>query len=155
MTALGDSRVRLASRGTSQPSIARLPLVLRTASDVKTLRANSRAARRLPAGGVKIAIDGLSEAAARALHSRINDYIRACGCAEGGAFALVVFLGVAALVAAHVLARGPRLSDLGTAALGLLAAVLFGALGKAVGLLLARLRFERCCDQVIRLIAKN
>ena len=51
-------------------------------------------------------------------------------------------------------ARGPRLSDLGAAAAGMLLAVLLGGLGKLLGLTITRLRFERCCREVIRTINK-
>ena len=136
-------------------ALTRLPLVVRTVADVAALQANSRAVRKLPADGLKIAIDGLPADAAQTLKARISAYVRACGCAEGGACALIALLGVGVFIALRILARGARWSDLGMAAIGLLLAVLVGGLGKALGLTIARLRFERCCEEVIQMIKKS
>ena len=140
---------------TQTPTTSRLPLVVRTVADVEALRENSRAVRKLPANGLKIAIDGLCADAAQTLKARISAYVRACGCAEGGACALIVLLGVFLFIALRIIARGAQWRDLGIAASGLLLAVLVGGLGKALGLTIARLRFERCCDDVIRMIKKS
>jgi hypothetical protein len=137
------------------PSTSRLPLVVRTEADVRALRANSRAVRRLPADGLKIAIDGLNADATQTLKARIVAYIRACGCAEGGACALIALLGILVFVAVRISAHGTRWSDLGMAAAGLLLAVLIGGLGKQLGVTIARIRFERCCDAVIRKIEES
>jgi hypothetical protein len=136
-------------------STARLPLVVRTAADVQALRANSRTVRRLPVGGLKIAIDGLNADAAKTLKARIGAYVSACGCAEGGASALIALFGVLVFFAVRIPARGARWSDLGMVATGLLLVVLGGGLGKLFGLTIARLRFERCCDEVIRMIEER
>jgi len=108
--------------------------------------------RKLPRSGLTIAIDGLPVDATQTLHTRINAYVRACGCAEGGACALIALLGVFVFIALRILARGAQWSDLGMAAIGLLLAVLVGGLGKVLGLTIARLRFERCCEEVIQII---
>jgi hypothetical protein len=129
--------------------------VVRTAADVETLRANSRAVRHLPATGLKIAIDGLNRNAAQLLKSRIGTYVRACGCAEGGAGAFIALLGVMGFITIRIGVRGVQWSDLGTVAIGLLLAVLAGGLGKLIGLTIARLRFERCCSKVIQMIEEN
>lgn len=131
---------------------SRLPLIVRTAADVTALRKNSRAVRRLPARGVKIAIDGLDPDAAHRLKTRMDAYIRSCGCAAGAASALVTLLGVLVFIGADVSTRGVRWSDLGIGAMGMLLALLVAGIGKLTGLTLARFRFERCCEQIIRII---
>ncbi|MGF6971571.1 hypothetical protein OKW43_008666 [Paraburkholderia sp. WC7.3g] len=133
------------------PLTSRLPLVVRTSADVKALRANSRAVRRLPRTGLKIAIDGLDPCQAQKLQERISAYVQSCGCAEGGATALVAIVAVLALLTLQISARGPRWGDLGAAAMGLLLAMLLGGLAKLLGLTIARLRFKRCCSNVIRM----
>lgn len=128
---------------------SRLPLVVRTVEDVKVLRNNSRAVRRLPAGGVIVAFEGLDEDIAQTLKASSAAYIRSCGCGEGGAFALIAFIGVLVFFTIRIVSRGVSWSDLGLLAGGLLLAVLAGGLGKVIGLTIARLRFKRSCDAVI------
>ena len=64
-------------------------------------------------------------------------------------------LGVLTWIVIQMKAQGPRLSDLGTAAVGMFLAVLLGGLGKLLGLTITRLRFERSCSEVIRTIKKQ
>jgi len=120
-------------------------MVVRSAADLQLLRANPRAVRRLPSTGLEVAIAGLDAAHARRLEHRIRAYVRACGCAEGGAAALLGVLSTLAWVASHVAARGPQWSDLARVAVGVLLAVVLGGLGKLLGVAIARARFERCC----------
>lgn len=134
---------------TRQARVSRLPLVVRTVEDVKVLRNNSRAVRRLPAGGVIIAFEGLDEDIAQTLKASSAAYIRSCGCGEGGVFALIAFIGVLVFLTIRIVSRGVSWSDLGLLAGGLLLAVLAGGLGKVIGLTIARLRFKRSCDAVI------
>ena len=140
----------MANRHLAASTSTRLPLVVRTLADVAALRANSRAVRRLPADGVKIAIEGLPNDVAQKLKARISAYVRACGCGEGGACALIALGGVITFIALRIHQQGAHWSDLGITAIGLLLAILAGGLGKALGLTMARLRFERCCDEVIQ-----
>lgn len=147
--------VLLTGRAATSAAISRLPLIVRSASDIKTLRANSRELRRLPPEGLRVAIDGLDLAAARELQTRIRSYMKACGCAEGGAAALVAMLAVLTSIALQMSVRGPRWGDLGMAAAGLPLALVVGGMGKMLGLTVARFRFERCCSNVIRIIAKK
>jgi hypothetical protein len=133
----------------------RLPLIVRTAADMQLLLANARAIRRLPRHGVQVAIAGLEPCQAHRLRTRLGAYIGACGCAEGGAAALIGMLGVLVWIAIQMTARGPQLSDLGTAAAGGLLAVVLGGLGKLLGVTITRLRFERCCIKVLRTINKH
>jgi hypothetical protein len=142
----------LANRHLAASTSTRLPLVVRTLADVAALRANSRAVRRLPADGLKIAIEGLHGDVAQQLPARISAYVRACGCAEGGAFALIALVGVFIFIALRIHHQGAHWSDFGITAIGVLLAVLVGGMGKALGLMIARLRFERCCEEVIQRI---
>jgi len=128
---------------------------VRSADDVRTLLAHSRAVRRLPGAGPEVDIAGLDAQKARRLERRIAGYIRACGCAEGGAAALIAMLGVIAWVDHAITARGPRWSDLAALAGGLALAALCGGLGKLLGLEIARLRFERSGAEVIAALGKK
>lgn len=132
---------------------SRLPLVVRSAEDVKVLRNNSRAVRRLPTGGVTVAFEGLDEDIAQTLKTSSAAYIRSCGCGEGGAFALIALIGVLVFFTGRIMSHGIRRSDLGFLGAGLLLAVLAGGLGKFVGLTIARLRFEQNCDVVMSRIS--
>jgi hypothetical protein len=129
-----------------------LPLIVRTASDVQVLRDNARAVRRLPRRGVQVAVNRLSADEARNFQASIAAYVRACGCAEGGATAFVAAIAVATSLAWRMYVRGPRWSDVGAAVEGVCLAVLLAGLAKVFGLLAARRRFERSCDEVIRMI---
>ena len=140
----------LSFRVANSTPAARLPLVLQSVADVELVRVHARAVRRLPQTGPKVAIPGLEARRARQLEQRIRAYIRACGCAEGAATALVGMFSAIAWVAHGVALRGPRWSDLATAAAGLLLALLGGGVGKLLGLAVARLRFERSCVRAIR-----
>jgi hypothetical protein len=139
----------------SRRSTRRLPLVVRTAADIDALRVNSRAVRRLPSDGPRIALDGLNAAAAQTLKARTSAYIRACGCGEGAACALIALSGVIVFVVARISSHGARFSDMVIAAIGVLFAVLVGGLGKLLGLTMARIRFQRYCDKVIRMIEES
>ena len=128
----------------------RLPLVLRSAADVEALRANSWAVRRLPRAGPKVSIAGCDPTQARRLEARIASYIRACGCAEGAAAALSCMVVVFYLIAIQLATCGPRWIDVAAAVIGVLVAVLFGGVGKLLGLTISRLRFKRSCLEFIR-----
>jgi hypothetical protein len=126
----------------------RLPLVVRTIGDVEILRHSPAGLRRLPRG-IRVSIADMRDELAREFEGRLRAYVRACGCAEGGiagiaGMAIVVTWGVVSIVR-----RGPRLTDIGFLFGALLAGVLLGALGKAAGLGVARLRFVRACDRVL------
>lgn len=137
------------------PHEPRLPLVLRTTADVERLLANSRHVRKLPPSGLKIAIAGLDASMAANLSASIDTYVKACGCAAGGAFALVSLAAMAASLGLLISQRGPRWSDLPLLVLGVLLALLFGGLGKLFGLVLARWRFESRCRRVIRVLSRD
>ena len=126
----------------------RLPLRIRTAADVETLKANARSLRRLPCAGVEVRIPGLNPVHSRRLERRIRAYIRACGCAEGAAAALIGATLAIAFVTIQEWTRGPQWSDLASLAMGLFLALLAGGLGRLLGITIARLRFEHCCRRV-------
>ena len=143
------------TRVAARTTVPRLPLIVRSADDVQTLRTHSRAVRRLPEHGVQIEVAGLEPLAAQSLMACLSAYARACGCAEGGAAALGGMLGVGVWIVARIATRGPRWTDVGAALAGVFLAVLLGGLGKLLGVAVARLRFERSCTEVIRKIHES
>src|SRR5258708_1780695 len=74
------------STGTMTP--IRLPLVIRTKEDLKTLIKISRTRRPLPKSQFVLAIPNIQEAECLVAQQKLNTYSRTCGCAEGGVFAL-------------------------------------------------------------------
>lgn len=129
--------------------VARLPLRIRTTADLERLKANARALRTLPRAGLMVSIPGLNELQRRQLERSIRAYVRSCGCAEGAAAALIGAILVVGFIAFQMWTRGPQWSDVALVSLGLFAAVLAGGLGKMLGITIARLRFEHCCQRVI------
>ena len=129
--------------------VARLPLRIRTTADLERLKANARALRKLPRAGLVVSIPGLNELHSRQLERSIRAYVHSCGCAEGAAAALIGAILVVGFIAFQMWTRGPQWSDVALVSLGLSAAVLAGGLGKMLGITIARLRFERCCQRVI------
>ena len=132
-----------------------LPMVVRTTADVESLLANSRQVRRLPESGLTIAVPSLDPLLAKKLNNSIVAYVKACGCATGGALALVSLVGGVATLALRIAQYGPRWSDFGLAAIGLFAALLMGGIGKIGGLTFARWRLESHCREVIQALAKD
>jgi hypothetical protein len=125
---------------------------VRTTSDIRILRDNASAVRRLPRDGIRVVVPGLNADESQNFQKRISTYVRACGCAEGGAMALVGATSVLASLAWRAHVRGPRWSDFAMTAAGLVLAGLLGGLGKVVGLFIARVRFERWCNAAIEII---
>lgn len=134
---------------------SRLPAIIRTADDIRTLLANSREVRKLPKNGIAVAIDGLDRSSAEKLQARILAYIRACGCATGGAVAIASLSVLLIAMTLQISQRGVRWIDLFEGAMGLLGTMLLAGLGKLLGVVVARLRFERCCRDVVRILAKD
>ena len=140
-SALGDDNIDV--------QVARLPLRVRTAADLEALRINaqgpSKAATRRP-GGQHSRLD---PAPTRRLERRIRAYIRSCGCAEGATAALIAAILLIGFIAFQMWTRGPQWLDIASVAVGLFLAVVAGGLGKLLGIVIARLRFEHCCRRVI------
>lgn len=141
-----DGDVNLDSRA------SRLPLLVRTARDVETLKSNSRAVRKLPRAGLEVSIPDLHPVECRRLEQRLRSHIRSCGCAEGAAAALIGLLLVGSCVAIQVWTHGPQWIDVGMVIVGALVAVLLGGLGKLIGVAIARLRFEYCCSRILQVM---
>jgi hypothetical protein len=120
----------------------RLPLVVRSGADLQALLAHPAGVRKLPWQGVRVSIPELDAAQNLRLQQRQSAFIRACGCAEGGAAGLLCLAGVMGAIGLRIAANGPQWADLAWAALGVLLAVLCGGLGKLAGLALARARFQ-------------
>jgi hypothetical protein len=128
----------------------RLPFIVRTLGDVEVLRNSPGSLRRLPARGIPVSLSGVASERAREFEERLRAYIRTCGCAEGG---IAGVLGVATVLSwgiASIIPRGFRLGDIGFLFGALMVGVLLGGLGKTLGLALARIRFVRSCDRILR-----
>jgi hypothetical protein len=129
--------------------------MVRTALDVATLRANPGGVRKLPAPGLRVALEGVESHESARFEARIRAYIRSCGCAEGGIAALV---GIGALLVPTLVSiyhRGPRVRDLGLLMGAVLLGAVLGGLGKLVGLTMARLRFLRSCDKILKMLNQD
>ena len=133
---------------------ARLPLVIRGASDIALLRAHPRDVRRLPRG-VRVRIDALGTVASTALEDAIAGYVRACGCGLGGASASAVLVAGIALIAWHATAHGLSAALLAMTACVLAAAIASAGVGKALGIALARVRFLRRCDEALAALDRS
>lgn len=143
-------------RGIAAPADARadsrLPLIVRTASDIALLKAASKFVPGLPRSGIRVVVDGLPPGEAARLEDRTRRYIRACGCAEGAAAALIVLAACALYRGVDVVARGWRTGDAWFAAAALAAAFIAMAVAKLGAIALARRRFEQSCDTALNRI---
>ena len=148
-------RKAITVEGWSPPfATARSPLVIRSVGDIQKLLASPRVAKQLPRAGLVIAIPGLDETTKDEFQRQLNRYVRACGCTAGGATFLVasaVFI---------VYAIGVALNDtwadrLLTILAGLIGVPILAAMGKLLGLYVARLRFRRSCARVIRSLSEH
>lgn len=125
------------------------PLVLRRAEDLAVLLQSVRARRRLPKGGLMIDLPGLEESQRRRAQEQLNALAHACGCAEGGALALIALLGALGLaINSGLHANWLNLAWIG---LGSLVGVpLAAGAGKLAGKAIARLRFQRACIRLLQ-----
>ena len=154
MGVVGGERSGVAA-GVDALGEARLRLVVRNASDIARLRQESRSVPRLPQSGVRVLVEGLPAAAAARLEDRTRRYVRACGCGEGAAAALLI-LGVAAIYRGlEISARGWRAGDALFAAAALVAAGVGTAAAKLGAIAWQRRRFEKCCEETIAIIARR
>lgn len=124
-----------------------LPLVVRTRADIEALSALPKALKRLPPDGLIVDIPGLDQTARDAFRQEARKYIRACGCAAGGATFLIS--------AAVCVARSTSLAFGGdwsgaivTIGIGLILVLLLTAVAKFLGLGFARRRFRRACARL-------
>jgi hypothetical protein len=140
----------VASRGASP--LTHMPLVIRDADDIRTLMAHPHAVRRLPPAGVKVAIESLDTEVRERFRVRLVEYIRACGCAAGGATALILLAITLSHVGLRIAARGWRGSDASVLALGVMTALVGAGFAKLTALRIARRRFETCCEETIALL---
>ena len=132
------------------PAHRRLPLIVRTIGDVETLRNSLASLRRLPGRGIPVSLTGVPADEAGEFEHRLNAYVRACGCAEGGIAAILGMAIVAGWCIASIARRGFHLSDIGIFLGVVVVGALLGGLGKAVGLGVARIRFVRACDRILK-----
>jgi hypothetical protein len=123
---------------------------VRTLGDVEILRNSPGSLRRLPVRGIPVSLTGVAAERTRELEDRLRAYIRACGCAEGGIAGVFGVVAVVSWGIASIIRRGFRLGDIGFLFGALVVGALLGGLGKTLGLALARIRFVRSCDRILR-----
>jgi hypothetical protein len=119
-------------------------MIVEAQSDIRRARHSVPLLGRRRIARVILRFDTLDPSEARRMQDGMNAQLAGCGCAEGGAFVLITaFIAVTAL-ALNVSGHGPVWTLLrGLAILPLL--IVAGLAGKAIGLLLARIRFQRLC----------
>jgi hypothetical protein len=126
-----------------------LPLIVRSRADIEALSASPKALKRLPPEGLVVDVPGLDETGREAFRLQIRKYIRACGCAAGGATFLLT--SVACIACAGYLAFGHAWSGAArTIVAGVILVPIFTMAAKFLGLRFARLRFRRSCARLIR-----
>ena len=145
--AYGELRRQKRSAASSRQ---RLPLIVRTIGDVEILRNSPAALRHLPNRGIPVSLSGVAAKEAREFEYRLRAYIRACGCAAGGIAALIGMAVVASSAAVSIMHRGLRLGDIGFLLAAVVLGTVLGGIGKALGLTVARIRFVRSCDRILR-----
>ena len=129
-----DRHIRLAGHGA-------VPLVIRTRADIQALSAFPQTLKRLPPEGPIVDVPELDESAREAFRLQIRRYIRACGCAAGGATFLVT--SAACMACAGCLAFGQAWSSVAkTIGAGAILVPIFTVAAKLLGLRLARPRFS-------------
>jgi hypothetical protein len=128
--------------------VERSPMVIRTVCDVQYLLTSPRIARRLPHGGLVVAIPGLDERTKNEFQSQLNRYIRACGCTSGGVTFLLVSASFIAYAVEVTLAHA-WVELLRTIVAALIGVPTLTVIGKLLGLFVARARFQRSCARLI------
>jgi hypothetical protein len=137
-----DRHIRLAGHGA-------VPLVIRTRADIQALSAFPQTLKRLPPEGPIVDVPELDESAREAFRLQIRRYIRACGCAAGGATFLLA--SAACMACAGYLAFGQAWSSVAkTIGAGAILVPIFTVAAKLLGLRLARRRFRHDCARLIR-----
>jgi len=126
-----------------------LRIVLRSARDIARLKGAAASVPRLPESGVRVLIDELDPAVATRLEEATRRYIQACGCAEGAAALLLVLAAAAIHLSLQILARGWRPGDAVVAGVALVAAGAAMGLAKTTAIRVARIRFERRCEEAL------
>lgn len=135
------------SAASSRP---RIPLIVRTIGDLEILRNSPGAIRHLPKQGISVSLIGAPAKESQDLEDSLRAYIRACGCAAGGIAALLGMAGVAAAAAVSIMHKGLRLGDFGFLLAAVVMGTVLGGIGKALGLTVARIKFIRSCDRILR-----
>jgi hypothetical protein len=128
----------------------RLTLVVRSHEDLRLMLASDEAQKTFAMPQMSIRSDRLSLAEAQWWESRLESYRNACGCREG-AVGLCVFIGF--FIAYVSTADLSGLLGASFGAFALFAAFIAGlvacaAIGKAIGLRMAAIRFRQVCLQL-------
>jgi hypothetical protein len=129
--------------------VQRIPLIVRTIGDLEILRNSPAAIRHLPKQGISVSLRGVEAKQSREFEDSLRTYVRACGCAAGGVAALLGIAGVAVWGAVTIVNNGLRLGDIRFLLAALVLGTLLGGIGKALGLIVARVRFVRSCDRIL------
>ena len=141
-------RARFLSSGRRPPSEF-APLVVRSMADLRALAGAPARPRRLPRNGVAVEIPGVDAESSVWFRRESRRYARACGCSAAGAaflFGAAAGIGWAGRVALNhdVAASGLIMGAT------LVATPALAAAAKLLALRLARQRFRRSCEILIR-----
>lgn len=125
-----------------------LPMVICTIDDLATLLQASRTRRRLPKGQFTLAISDFNEQERLSNQRKLNAYAHACGCTEGGIFALTA-LAVAIIYSVFNVFQGAWFDLIVIWLASLILIPLCAGVGKLIGQFVAHLRFRRMCIRLI------
>jgi hypothetical protein len=137
-------------RPSAASSRQRIPLIVRTIGDLEILRNSHAAIRHLPRQGVSVSLSGVAAKESQEFEDSLRAYIRACGCAAGAIAALFGMASVAAWASVSIMHNGLRLGDIGFLLAAVVMGMVLGGIGKALGLTVARIKFVRSCDRILR-----
>jgi hypothetical protein len=124
-------------------------LIVEALSDVRRVRRGVPIFGRRRISGVTLHVDALDPTETRRMQDRMNARLMACGCAEGAAFMLGTVIVATIVLVITAPGHSPTwILVHAAAAFPLL--IIAGLVGKASGLMLARIRFHYLCDALAR-----
>ena len=121
-----------------------VPIVVRTADDLRALRASRRLDARNP---IAFELPDLSAEQAESLAARVNGYRTECGCSLGAKGMAVAVVAVVAWLLLHP--HGVAISLLVRVPIALLFILVGAGVGKALGIFVAHRKLRRVLDGLL------